>query len=46
MQALRELIDYHTERYFVHDDPEFSDAVDALRAQLRELEAAHPISSR
>jgi DNA ligase (NAD+) len=43
VQALRELIDYHTERYFVHDDPEISDAeFDALVRELRELEAEHP----
>jgi DNA ligase (NAD+) len=43
VQALRELIDYHTERYFIHDDPELSDAeFDALVRELRELEAAHP----
>jgi DNA ligase (NAD+) len=43
VQALRELIDYHTERYFVLDDPEVSDAeFDALVRELREIEAAHP----
>jgi DNA ligase (NAD+) len=43
VRALRELIDYHTERYFVHDDPEVSDAeFDALVRELRELEAKHP----
>ena len=41
--ALRDLIEYHTERYFVHDDPELSDAeFDALVRELRELEAQHP----
>ena len=41
--ALRELIDYNTERYFVFDDPELSDAeFDALVRELRELEAQHP----
>jgi DNA ligase (NAD+) len=40
---LRELVEYHTERYFVHDDPEISDAeFDALVRELRELEAQHP----
>jgi DNA ligase (NAD+) len=40
---LRDLIEYHTERYFVHDDPEISDAeFDALVRELRELEAQHP----
>jgi DNA ligase (NAD+) len=41
--ALRDLIDYHTERYFVLDDPEISDAeFDALVRELREIEAQHP----
>jgi DNA ligase (NAD+) len=41
--ALRDLIEYHTERYFVHDDPEISDAeFDALVRELRALEADHP----
>jgi DNA ligase (NAD+) len=41
--ALRDLIDYHTERYFVLDDPELSDAeFDALVRELREIEAQHP----
>jgi DNA ligase (NAD+) len=41
--ALRELIEYHTDRYFVQDDPEISDAeFDALVRELRELEAQHP----
>ncbi|MGH8977332.1 MAG: NAD-dependent DNA ligase LigA, partial [Acidimicrobiia bacterium] len=41
--ALRELIDYHTERYFVLDDPELSDTeFDALVRELREIEAQHP----
>jgi DNA ligase (NAD+) len=41
--ALRDLIEYHTERYFVHDDPELSDAeFDALVRELRDLERAHP----
>jgi DNA ligase (NAD+) len=41
--ALRELIDYHTERYFVLDDPELSDAeFDALVRELRAIEAEYP----
>jgi DNA ligase (NAD+) len=41
--ALRELIEYHTERYFGADDPEISDAeFDELVKELRALEAQHP----
>ncbi|MCJ7438176.1 MAG: NAD-dependent DNA ligase LigA [Acidimicrobiia bacterium] len=40
---LRALIDYHTERYYLLDDPEISDAeFDALLRELEELETAHP----
>ena len=40
---LRALVEYHTERYYLLDDPEISDAeFDALLRELRELEAAHP----
>ena len=40
---LRELIEYHNERYFVFDEPEVADAeFDALVRELRELEAEHP----
>jgi DNA ligase (NAD+) len=40
---LREQIRRHDHRYYVLDDPEISDArYDALLAELRELEAAHP----
>jgi DNA ligase (NAD+) len=40
---LRELIDYHTERYFLLDEPEIADAeFDALVRELRELETQHP----
>ncbi|HEX5614183.1 MAG TPA: NAD-dependent DNA ligase LigA [Acidimicrobiia bacterium] len=40
---LRELIEYHNERYFLSDAPEISDAeFDGLVRELRELEAAHP----
>jgi DNA ligase (NAD+) len=41
--ALRDLIEYHTERYFVLDDPEISDAeFDALVRELRDLETKYP----
>ncbi len=40
---LRELIDYHSERYHAQDDPEISDAeYDELVQELAALEAAHP----
>ena len=40
---LRRLIDYHTRRYFVDDDPEITDAdFDALVAELTTLERDHP----
>jgi DNA ligase (NAD+) len=40
---LRQLVDYHSQRYFVDDDPELSDAeFDALWAELVALETAHP----
>jgi DNA ligase (NAD+) len=43
LDALRALIRHHEERYYVHDDPEISDAeFDALLRELREIEAAHP----
>src|SRR2546421_10587110 len=43
VEALRELIEYHNERYFVSDEPEIADAeFDALVRELRELEAKHP----
>ena len=43
IQSLRERIRHHEERYYVHDDPEITDAeFDALMRELRELEAAHP----
>jgi DNA ligase (NAD+) len=39
---LRELIEYHNERYFVHDEPEVSDAeFDALVRELRDLEGEY-----
>src|SRR5579875_3823179 len=40
---LRELIDHHSYRYHVLDDPEIGDEeYDALFSELRALEAAHP----
>lgn len=40
---LRRLIDHHSHRYYVLDDPEISDAEwDRLLAELQSLEAAHP----
>jgi DNA ligase (NAD+) len=40
---LRELIDYHSERYHAKDDPEISDAeYDELVRELAALEEAHP----
>lgn len=43
IDALRALIRHHEERYYLHDDPEISDAeFDALLRELRELESAHP----
>lgn len=43
IEALRHEIRRHEELYFVHATPEISDGeFDALMAQLRELETAHP----
>ena len=43
IRQLRELIQYHNDRYYLRDDPEITDAeFDALLRELRELEAAHP----
>jgi len=40
---LRELVDYHNERYFVFDEPEVADAeFDALVRELRALETTFP----
>jgi len=41
--SLRDEIRHHEERYYVHDDPDISDAeFDALLQELKDLEAAHP----
>ncbi|HEX8845755.1 MAG TPA: NAD-dependent DNA ligase LigA [Pyrinomonadaceae bacterium] len=43
IESLREEIRRHEELYYVHDNPEISDAeYDALLAQLQELETTHP----
>ncbi|MGB3904918.1 MAG: NAD-dependent DNA ligase LigA, partial [Anaerolineae bacterium] len=43
IKRLRKAIRYHAYRYYVLDDPEITDAeYDALMAELKELEAAHP----
>jgi len=43
IDALRATIRHHEERYYVHHDPEISDAeFDALLAELQALEAEHP----
>lgn len=43
VQALRRSIRHHEEQYYVHDNPELTDAeFDALMRELRELETAHP----
>ena len=43
IKRLRKAIRYHAYRYYVLDDPEITDAeYDALMADLKELEAAHP----
>jgi DNA ligase (NAD+) len=40
---LRQLIRHHEERYYVHDDPDISDAeFDALMRELKALEEANP----
>jgi len=42
-QLLWQTIRHHEERYYVHDNPEITDAeFDGLMRELRELEAAHP----
>ncbi len=43
IDTLRALIRHHEERYYVHDDPEVSDAeFDAMLRELRDLESSHP----
>jgi DNA ligase (NAD+) len=43
IETLRDRIRHHEERYYLHDEPEISDAeFDALMAELRTLEDAHP----
>jgi DNA ligase (NAD+) len=43
IQSLREEIRRHEELYYVHDNPEISDAdYDALLARLQQLETEHP----
>jgi DNA ligase (NAD+) len=43
VEELRRLVEYHTERYYLLDDPEISDAeFDALVRELRALEEANP----
>lgn len=43
IDELRSLVDHHSYRYYVLDDPELSDAeFDALFDRLLEIEAAHP----
>jgi DNA ligase (NAD+) len=42
-EELRQLIDYHNQRYFVEDDPEITDAeFDALVGELAAIEASWP----
>ncbi len=42
-EALRELVRYHSERYFVDDAPEIPDGdFDALVAELEAIESSHP----
>ena len=43
LQQLRDAIRHHEERYYIHNDPEISDAeFDALLHELERLEAEHP----
>ena len=43
LEALRDLIRHHEERYYTFTDPEISDAeFDALMGELRQVEVAHP----
>jgi DNA ligase (NAD+) len=42
-EELKRLLEYHNQRYYVHDDPEIDDdEYDALLNELRALEEAHP----
>jgi DNA ligase (NAD+) len=46
-EELRSLIEYHSQRYFVDDDPEITDAeFDALVAELAVIETEHPDVTR
>ncbi len=46
-EELRQLIDYHNQRYFVEDDPEITDAeFDALVGELAAVEASWPDLAR
>ena len=43
MRELEKLLEYHSHRYYVLDDPEISDTeYDRLFRELQDLEAAHP----
>ncbi|MBT3260385.1 MAG: hypothetical protein HN366_28665, partial [Deltaproteobacteria bacterium] len=43
IDALKEKIEYHNQRYYVLDDPEISDAdYDRLFQRLLDLEKQHP----
>ena len=43
VEELRDQLRYHSQRYYTLDDPEIADAAwDALLAELRALEEAHP----
>lgn len=45
IEALRREIEHHSYLYYADDAPEISDAAfDSLMRELRELEAAHPLS--
>ncbi len=43
INELRELINYHSQKYYTEDQPEISDfEYDALMRQLKQMEAEHP----
>ncbi|MCH5187859.1 MAG: NAD-dependent DNA ligase LigA [Oscillospiraceae bacterium] len=43
IEELRELINYHSQKYYTEDDPEISDfEYDAMMRRLKEMEAADP----